>query len=369
MPLPAYSGMESSELGTILAEDTKGFSPRQRDHKGLSFAEGGRRPKSEPCGDQPQILFAGADLMLFLRLARLFPIAGWLANLLRFPGLKTGLRVEIDNSGVFRYGKAVSIGEGSRIDVAPNSVIEIADSVCVSRSVHLTSVKGLRTQIGARSTVQDGCRIYGEVTIGQRCILAPNIFVSSGTHVFEASPHLPIQVQEGQAAAESKPVRILSDCWLGINTVILRGVTIGRGCVIGANSVVTKDLLPYSVAAGNPAQVIRQRLEFLPKERIDASVEHDDPYFYDGFEITGAVLAGKLTIGEEFTLALRKRDACKIRLNAAGKGATIIYNEHCRTLSSNPGVVEFDLGTQADSLWFIQMRIVGSCRILWAELV
>jgi acetyltransferase-like isoleucine patch superfamily enzyme len=307
--------------------------------------------------------------MLFLRLARLFPIAGWLGNLLRFPGLKAGLRVEIDNVGVFRYGKAVSIGEGSRVEVAPNSVVEIADSVCISRSVHLASVEGFRMQIGPRSTLQDGCRLYGEVAIGQRCILAPNIFISSGTHIFEASPHLPIQVQERQAAPESKPVRIFSDCWLGINTVILRGVTVGRGCVVGANSVVTKDLLPYSVAAGNPAQVIRQRLVFLPKERIDASVEQDDPYFYDGFEITGAVLAGKLTVGDEFTLALQKRDACKIRLNAAGEGAMIIYDEHRRTLSSNPSIVEFDLGTGAGSLSFIQMRIAGSCRILWAELM
>jgi acetyltransferase-like isoleucine patch superfamily enzyme len=306
--------------------------------------------------------------MLFLRLARFFPIAGWLANLLRFPGLKTGLRVEIHNAGVFRYGKAVSIGEGSRVEVAPNSVVEIADAVRISRSVHLASVKGFRVQIGPRSTLQDGCRLYGEVAIGQRCILAPNIFISSGIHVFEALPHLPIQVQEGQTAAESKPVRILSDCWLGINSVILRGVTVGRGCVIGANSVVTKDLPPYSVAAGNPAQVIRQRLEFLPKERIDASVEQDDPYFYDGFEITGAILAGKLTTGDEFTLALRKRDASKIRLNASGNGATIIYDEHRRTLSPNPSVVEFDLGTGAGNLSFIQMRIVGACRILWAEL-
>jgi acetyltransferase-like isoleucine patch superfamily enzyme len=307
--------------------------------------------------------------MLFLRLARLFPIAGWLANLLRFPGLKTGLRVEISNAGLFRYGKAVSIGEGSRVEVARNSVVEIADAACVSRSVHLASVEGFRMQIGPRSTLQDGCRIYGEVAIGQRCILAPNVFISSGTHVFEAVPHLPIQVQEGRASVESKPVRILSDCWLGINTVILRGVTVGRGCVIGANSVVTKDLLPYSVVAGNPAQAIRQRLEFLPKERIDASVEQDDPYFYDGFEITGAVLAGKPTIGDEFTLALRKPDACKIRLNASGKGATIIYDEHRQTLSSNPSVVEFDLGTRTGNLSFIQMRIAGSCRILWAELV
>jgi acetyltransferase-like isoleucine patch superfamily enzyme len=308
-------------------------------------------------------------MVSLLRLARFFPNLGWLFNFLRFPGLRTGLRVEVSNAGIFRYGKAVSIGEGSRIEVASQGSIEISDAVSISRGVHLASTEGLHIRIGARTTLQDGCRIYGEVAIGQRCIFAPNNFVSSGTHTFDALPHLPIQVQEAQAGWESKRVRIFSDCWFGINAVILRGVTVGRGCVVGANSVVTKDLPPYSVAAGNPAQIVRQRLDFLPKERIEACNEADDPYFYDGFDLaSGKRAASKATTGEEFTLALRKHDARKLRLNVSGEGTTIAYGEDCWPLERNPSVIEFEIDPPSRNSEFLQMKATGPCLIVWAEL-
>lgn len=56
----------------------------------------------------------------------------------------------------------------------------------------------------------------------------------------------------------SAPIDIGAYCWLGFNVAVMRGVTIGEGCIIGAGSVVTKDLPPWSLAAGNPARVIRQ---------------------------------------------------------------------------------------------------------------
>ncbi|MGZ5369955.1 MAG: DapH/DapD/GlmU-related protein, partial [Aeromicrobium sp.] len=57
---------------------------------------------------------------------------------------------------------------------------------------------------------------------------------------------------------ESKGPTIIGDnCWLGANVVVTSGVTIGERCVIGANAVVKRDIPPHSVAAGNPARVIR----------------------------------------------------------------------------------------------------------------
>ena len=179
----------------------------------------------------------------------------------------------------------MSLGEGTRIELPATSTLAIGDGVTVSRGVHLVPAAGHRITIGAATTVQDGCRLYGDVSVGQRCIFAPNAFVSSGTHVFDALPHRPIQEQESIAPATQRPIRIYGDCWFGINVVITPGVTVGRGCVVGANSVVTGDLPPYHVAAGNPARVIRKRLEFSPKPRIDAADEQDAPYFYDGFDL------------------------------------------------------------------------------------
>jgi len=54
------------------------------------------------------------------------------------------------------------------------------------------------------------------------------------------------------------PVKIEDKAWIGLNAIILKGVTIGEGAVVGAGSVVTKDVLPYTIVAGNPAKQIRE---------------------------------------------------------------------------------------------------------------
>ena len=59
----------------------------------------------------------------------------------------------------------------------------------------------------------------------------------------------------------AKPITIKDNCWLASNVVVCGGVTIGEGCVIGAGSVVTKDITPYSLAVGNPCRVIRKITE------------------------------------------------------------------------------------------------------------
>jgi len=62
-----------------------------------------------------------------------------------------------------------------------------------------------------------------------------------------------------QGAVEGKPIIIGNDCWIGIRSIIMPGVTIGNGAVVGAGAVVTKSVKPYKVVAGNPAKVIGER--------------------------------------------------------------------------------------------------------------
>ena len=57
------------------------------------------------------------------------------------------------------------------------------------------------------------------------------------------------------------PVDLGPDCWIGMGVCVLPGVTVGEGCVVGAGSVVTRDLEPYSVAVGNPAKPIKSRVD------------------------------------------------------------------------------------------------------------
>lgn len=105
------------------------------------------------------------------------------------------------------------------------------------------------TGIGYRSHIM----VIGHMKIGKKVMIANNVYISDNLHGFE-NIDVPIVAQPLKHAT----VEIEDDVWLGENVCVLPGVTIGRHSVIGANSVVTKDIPPYSVAVGSPAKVIKQ---------------------------------------------------------------------------------------------------------------
>ena len=91
------------------------------------------------------------------------------------------------------------------------------------------------------------------VEIGEHCMLANGCFVTDANHRFD-DPRTPVPWQGFNTKG---PTRIGDNVWCGANVVVTSGVTIGERCVIGANSVVTTDLPPFSIAAGAPAKVLR----------------------------------------------------------------------------------------------------------------
>ena len=91
------------------------------------------------------------------------------------------------------------------------------------------------------------------ISIGSRTLVGPNVSFFSGTHPLDPA------LRNGTQGPElGKEIQIGEDCWIGGNVVILPGVTLGRGCVVGAGSVVTKDVPDFCVTAGNPARVLRK---------------------------------------------------------------------------------------------------------------
>jgi len=94
-------------------------------------------------------------------------------------------------------------------------------------------------------TILDTC----EVSIGDYVFIGPHVMISTATH--------PIDALERQTLESGAPIRIGDNVWIGGNVSILPGVTIGENCVIGAGSVVNKDIPPHSVAAGVPCRVIK----------------------------------------------------------------------------------------------------------------
>ena len=299
-----------------------------------------------------------------LYVQRVVPLAGVALNRFRYPGLAAGLRVEINGKGRFEYGSGVRLGEGTRVDIFAGGELSIGDDVQVGRNAYLWVDQAARLSIGSGTKIQDHCRLYGNVVVGRGCVLAPNVFIASGGHAFDTVPYRTIIDQDRVEPAPDRTVRVFDDCWFGINAVVTPGVTVGRGCVVGANSVITSDLPPYSVAGGNPARVIRTRLSFAPKARIEAEREEDRPYFYDGFDSTDRVCVAD----DEFVLALGRQGARSVRICLTGEPGTISYGEHCQSIPPAAGTVEFVLA-ESESLPFLRFRATARCEIHWAELM
>ena len=110
-------------------------------------------------------------------------------------------------------------------------------------------------EIGDYSGIGRNCRINGQCYIGNYVMMGPDVLIFTRNHSHE-STDVPM-VKQGNE--EEKPVMIESDVWIGARTIILPGVKIGTGSMIGAGSVVTKDVPPFSLTAGNPAKVISYR--------------------------------------------------------------------------------------------------------------
>jgi acetyltransferase-like isoleucine patch superfamily enzyme len=94
----------------------------------------------------------------------------------------------------------------------------------------------------------------GHIKIGKDCMIASHTGIYANNHNF-ADPTCPMNSQ----GVTCKGITIENDCWLGTGVKVLDGVRIGRGSVIGAGAVVTKDIPPYSIAVGVPAKVVAER--------------------------------------------------------------------------------------------------------------
>lgn len=158
-------------------------------------------------------------------------------------------------------GSHFALAYSAELGAREASVIEIGDRVSVGPR-NIISTSGGTVKVGSRTSFFSDCLISGAVTIGNDCLFANNVTVLSGTHQIRGCG----TIRENDAAWERSPdyrpfdpISIGEDCWLGANSVILPGVSIGKGTVVGANSVVTKSFPDYSILGGVPAKVIGSR--------------------------------------------------------------------------------------------------------------
>ncbi|HEY6738789.1 MAG TPA: acyltransferase, partial [Actinopolymorphaceae bacterium] len=146
--------------------------------------------------------------------------------------------------------------------------LEVGDRVYISP---LAAVFPRRLRMGDRCYIAAHAYVTEDVVTGDDCTLNPFVTVRGKVELGDAvrigahtsilgfnhgtDPDRPVHRQP----LTSRGIRIGDDVWIGSNAVVLDGVTIGDHCVIGAGAVVTRDLPAWSIAAGNPARVIRDR--------------------------------------------------------------------------------------------------------------
>jgi acetyltransferase-like isoleucine patch superfamily enzyme len=142
------------------------------------------------------------------------------------------------NTEEIRIGNFVEIRKGARLEAVGSKnpkipKIEIGDGTSIHLYFH--------------------CGAVSSVKIGKNVLIAGRVFITDHDHEFEDSA--PLSKGSG---LRSEPVIIEDEVWIGEGAVILKGVTVGKRSVIGANAVVTKNVPPYTIVGGVPARFIRK---------------------------------------------------------------------------------------------------------------
>jgi len=175
-----------------------------------------------------------------------------------------------------RKPKKVTLGEGAILAREASITNESEDSEnlkigkgCLIMGQLLSGRKG-RLAMGDHGYVGPGARIWAlhEIRIGDR------VFISHGVNLHDSDSHslsarerherflekMKYGAHQKEEPAKAAPLIVEDDVWIGFNAIVLKGVRIGRGAVVGAGSVVTKEIPPFTVVVGNPARVVGKSL-------------------------------------------------------------------------------------------------------------
>ncbi|WP_447979314.1 acyltransferase [Candidatus Nitrospira bockiana] len=144
--------------------------------------------------------------------------------------------------------------------------VELGERVHLHSEIQIEIGPGGSLTVGAGTAIQPRCRFTAfkeGIRIGRGVQIAPNCSVYSYNHGFKAGDLISKQALEAKG-----PVVIEDDAWLGVGVIVLSGVRIGKGAVIGAGAVVTRDIPAGAIAAGTPARALRFR------DDVDQVLEH-----------------------------------------------------------------------------------------------
>jgi acetyltransferase-like isoleucine patch superfamily enzyme len=179
-----------------------------------------------------------------------------------------------DMAVVEQNKKYVTLGKSSRLypDTKIDNMQQNPSKIVVGDGTHIRGILLVRPygdgiRIGSNCYIGDHSRIwaFASVKIGDSVLISHNVTViDSDSHELDYLEREKSVIQNFASVSpmlgnvETAPIVIEDHVWISYNACILKGVTIGKGAIVGAGSVVTKDVPPWTVVAGNPAKVIRR---------------------------------------------------------------------------------------------------------------
>lgn len=188
-----------------------------------------------------------------------------------------GKRVTLRNKGYISVGRNFIAEDYSEIQGLSRHGVVFGDRVTVGRfamvrpSGYYGGELGEGLIVGDNSNIGAYCYIgcSGGIRIGSNVMMSPRVSLYAENHNF-ADVTRPMKEQ----GVTRESIIIEDDCWIASHSVVLAGVTIGRGSIVAAGSVVTKDVPPYTIVAGSPARVVRSR---TPQDATAASAADPAP--------------------------------------------------------------------------------------------
>jgi acetyltransferase-like isoleucine patch superfamily enzyme/glycosyltransferase involved in cell wall biosynthesis len=223
-----------------------------------------KRVKQNPHYELDGALRTGDLVSMLLKLS-----AGFLRGLYHRPflagakgALFIGKRARFRNSGHITLGRNFVAEDGCEIQGLSRQGVRFGDNVTVGScamvrpSGYYGRHLGEGLTIGDRSNIGPYCYLgaYGGITIGKDVMMGPRVSLFAENHNFDK-----LDVSMREQGCTKREIIVEDDCWLGSGSIILAGVKIGKGSVVAAGAVVTSNIPEYSIAAGNPARVIRSR--------------------------------------------------------------------------------------------------------------
>ncbi len=173
-------------------------------------------------------------------------------------GLILGRNVVVRHPGKIKIGNNVTIDDNTIIDGrgSGDEGVVLEDNVLVNRNCMILAKTGPihigeKTSIGSNSVIVS----MSGVKIGESVLTAGGLYISTGAYRFD-NPEISVMEQD---AYSTGPVEIGDGAWMGTRVTLLDGVRVGKGAVIGACSMVNRDIPSFAVAVGTPAKVVRTR--------------------------------------------------------------------------------------------------------------